>query len=111
MKSPWAVSVLGLLFIVAGVVGLFYHVTQEKLGWGLVLILALRAAAVVGGAFLLMGHNWARWLTVVWLGFHVIVSAFHSLEQMAAHGALLVIVTYCLFKKPEADYFRRATSA
>lgn len=111
MTRPWAVTVLGLLFIVAGLVGLFYHVSQEKLSWGLALILLLRLAAVVGGVFLLLGHNWARWLTVVWLAFHVIVSALHSMEQMAAHGVLLVVVTYFLFKQPEADYFRPATSA
>jgi hypothetical protein len=111
MKRPWAVTVLGLLFIVAGLVGLFYHVTQEKLSWGLALILAVRLLAVVGGIFLLFGHNWARWLTVVWLAFHVVVSAFHSMEQMAAHGVLLVIVAYFLFKSPEENYFRRSTPA
>jgi len=110
MKRPWAVTVLGSLFIVAGLVGLFYHVAQEKLSWGLALILLLRLLAVIGGIFLLLGHSWARWLTVGWLAFHVVVSAFHSMEQMAAHAVLLVIVTFFLFKKPEANYFRSALS-
>lgn len=110
MKRPWAVTVLGSLFIVAGLVGLFYHVTQEKLGWGLALILLLRLLAVIGGIFLLLGHSWARGLTVGWLAFHVVVSAFHSMEQMAAHAVLLVIVIFFLFKKPEANYFRSALS-
>jgi len=111
MKRPWAVTVLGLLFMVAGLVGLFYHVTTEKFGWGLILVLLLRLLAVIGGIFLLLGRSWARWLTVGWLAIHVVVSAFDSLGQMASHAVLLVIVTYFLFKEPEADYFRSTPAA
>jgi len=111
MKRPWAVTVLGLLFIGAGTVGLVYHLSRDRLDAELALISLLRLLAVIGGTFLLRGHGWARWLTVGWLAFHVMVSAFHSMEEMAAHAVLLVIVTYFLFKKPEADYFRRAASS
>lgn len=111
MKRPWAVTVVGLLFIAAGLVGLFYHLGQDRLDWELLPILLLRLLAVVGGIFLLFGRSWARWLIAVWLGIHVVVSAFHSLEQVAAHAVLLVIVTYVLFKKPEANYFRSAPSS
>jgi hypothetical protein len=111
MKRPWAVTVLGLLFIVAGTVGLIYHLTRDRLDADLVLVSLLRLLAVIGGVFLLLGHGWARWLTVAWLAFHVAVSAFHSMEQAAAHAVLLVIVTYFLFKRPEANYFRPAASS
>ena len=111
MKRPWAVTVLGLLFIVAGLVGLFYHVTQDQLNWETVLVLLLRLLAVIGGIFLLLGRNWARWLTVAWLAVHVVSSAFHSMEQMAAHAVLLVIVTYFLFKDRSANYFRPEASS
>lgn len=110
MKRPWAVTVLGLLFILAGTVGMLYHVTQDKLNWELVLISLLRLLAVIGGIFLLLGRNWARWLTLGWLAVHVVTSAFHSMEQMAAHAVLLVIVGYFLFKDRAADYFRPAVS-
>ena len=111
MKRPWAVTILGLLFIVAGSVGLFYHVTQERLSWELALISLLRLLAIVGGIGLIRGHNWARWLAVSWLAVHVVSSAFHSMEQMAAHGVLLVIVAYFLFKDRASEYFRPATLA
>ena len=39
-----------------------------------------------------MGHNWARWLLVAWLAFHVVVSGFHSMSEMAAHAVLLIVV-------------------
>ena len=111
MKRPWAVTVLGLLFILAGAVGLLYHLLRDKLSLELALISLLRLLAVIGGSFLLLGRNWARWLTVAWLAVHVVLSAFHSLEQMAAHLALLVIVAYFLFKDGSADYFRPAPSS
>src|SRR5262245_26061105 len=89
MKRPWAVTVLGLLLVMAGLAGLLYHVSQEKLSWELALISLLRLLAVIAGTFLLLGHNWARWLSVTWLALHVVISAFHSAGQMAAHAVLL----------------------
>ena len=111
MKRPWPVTVLGLLFIGAGLVGLLYHVSRDKLNGELVSISLLRVLAVIGGVFLLLGRNWARWLTVAWLAFHVVLSAFHSMEQMAAHAVLLVIVAYFLFSGRSAGYFRPASAA
>lgn len=111
MKRPWAVTVLGVLFVAAGLVGLLYHLSQEKLSWELALISLLRLLAVIGGTFLLLGRNWARWLSVIWLAIHIVISAFHSAEQMAAHAALLVIVVYFLFKHRSANYFRTESSA
>ncbi|HKF26229.1 MAG TPA: hypothetical protein VKB24_09640, partial [Candidatus Acidoferrum sp.] len=74
------------------------------------LISFLRLLAVGGGIFLLLGRSWARWLTAGWLALHVVISVFHSLEQMAAHAVLLVIVAYFLFYHRSADYFRPKTS-
>jgi hypothetical protein len=108
LKRPWAVTILGGLFIVAGVVGLVYHAANEPTTWALALISLIRIAAIVGGVFLLRGHSWARWLLVVWLAFHVVVSAFHSTGQVAAHVVLLVVVSYFLFQDRAADYFRQA---
>lgn len=110
MKRPWPVTILGLLFIAAGLVGLFYHLSQEKVSWELALISLLRLLAVIGGTFLLFGRNWARWLAVIWLAMHVVISAFHSAEQMAAHAVLLAIVVYFLFRDRSANYFRPASS-
>ena len=53
-----------------------------------------------------MGHNWARWLLVAWLAFHVVVSGFHSLSEMAAHAVLLIVVAYFLFTPPDSKYFQ-----
>ena len=108
MKRPWAVTVLGVLFMVAGTVGLVYHAANERTSWALALISLIRIAAIVGGIFLLLGHRWARWLLVAWLAFHVVISVFHSVGQVAAHAVLLVVVAYFLFRDRAAEYFRPA---
>jgi uncharacterized membrane protein HdeD (DUF308 family) len=102
-RPPLAVIVFGSLFILAGLVGILYHLSDRPLDpW----ILLLRLLAIVSGLFLFLGHNWARWLLAAWLAFHVVVSAFHSLEQTAAHLVLLALVVYFLWR-PEVSAFLR----
>jgi len=110
MKRPLPVTILGYLFIVVGLVGLAYHLFESPLDRWLVLISIVRLIAVVGGVFLLMGHNWARWLILAWLAFHVVVSAFHSLSESIAHVVLLIIVGYVLLRPPASKYFQSAPS-
>jgi NAD(P)-dependent dehydrogenase (short-subunit alcohol dehydrogenase family) len=44
----------------------------------LVIVSLLRMLAIVSGAYMLRGANWARWLAISWIAFHVGVSYFHS---------------------------------
>src|SRR5882762_5362017 len=111
MKRPLPVTILGYLFIVVGLVGLAYHLFESPLDRWIVLISIIRLIAVVGGVFLLRGHNWARWLLLAWLSFHVVVSAFHSLSEFIPHVVLLVIFGYVLLGPPTSKYFQSAPSA
>jgi hypothetical protein len=110
MKRPWSVTIVGCLFIVAGTVGLVYHLTDRPVDHWIVLISLVRIMAVVGGVFLLTGHGWARWLLLVWLAFHVVLSAFHSLSECLAHLALLMAVGYFLLGSPASRYFQSVPS-
>lgn len=107
MKRPIPVTLLGALFMVAGLVGIAYHLSERPADSSIIPITFVRILAVVGGVFLLMGRNWARWLVVGWLAFHVVVSAFHSMSEMAAHAVLLIVVAYFLFTPPDSKYFQR----
>jgi hypothetical protein len=109
MKRPIPVTILGGLFVAAGLVGIAYHVSERPVDTSIILITFIRIIAIVGGVFLLVGQNWARWLLVAWLAFHVVVSAFHSLSEMAAHAVLLIVVAYFLFTPPASAYFRPAS--
>lgn len=110
MRRPIPVTILGCLFIVAGVVGLAYHLSERPLNRWVALIAFIRVLAVVGGVFLLKGRNWARWLMIAWVAFHVGVSAFHSLSDSVAHAVLLVVVAYFLLTPPDSRYFQTQTS-
>jgi hypothetical protein len=106
MKRPLFVTILGCLFIVAGTVGLVYHLSERPLEPGIVVVSFVRVLAIVGGVFLLLGHGWARWLLLAWLAFHVAVSALHSVSESLAHLALLVAFGYFLLTPPASTYFQ-----
>lgn len=104
---PLPVTVFGSLFILAGLVGLVYHLFKRPLEPWLLPVSLVRVLAVLGGVFLLLGRGWARWLLLAWLAFHVVLSAFHSFSEFAAHAVLLLILGYFLFRTgPSSAYFR-----
>ncbi len=97
---------IGYLFIGVGIAALLYHLFNGPLDRWVMIIGALEIIAIVGGVFLLKGRNWARWLMLVWVAFHVGVSAFHSVSAAAAHLVLLVAIGYFLLTPPDSRYFR-----
>ena len=110
-RCPRSILVIGWMFIIAGVVGLAYHSgefqSQRPFERDFLWVCAVRLLAVLCGAFLLRGSNWARWGLVVWLAYHVILSALHSTFELLIHGLLAAGVVYFLFRPPAAAYFRR----
>jgi hypothetical protein len=108
-KRPLAVSILSCLFIVTGIVGLGRHLADYKatqpFQYDLVWILIVELAAIVCGAFMLRGANWARWLALAWMGFHVVLSFFHSLREVVVHGLLFALIAYFLFRADARAYF------
>jgi uncharacterized membrane protein len=114
-KRPLSITIIGWIFIAAGTVGLLYHLTELRAKYWfsqeLILICFVRILAIVAGIFLLRGFNWARRLLVLWLAYHVVLSAFHSLMEVIVHGLLLIIITYFLYRRAAAEYFRDSSSA
>lgn len=109
MKRPIAVIIIGLVFIATGALGLAYHLSELKalpLPKDAALVLVLRILAIVGGVFMLRGQNWARWLTVLWLAAHVVLSIWHSMPQTVVHAVMLAIVVFFLFRAEANAYFR-----
>jgi hypothetical protein len=90
------------LFIVTGLVGLVYHLRDlsapNPFRYEILWVLTLRLLAIVGGAFLLRGVNWARWLLIGWLAYHVVLSAWHSVSEFVFHAVLLVVIAYMLLR-------------
>jgi len=107
-KRPLSVTIISCLFIAAGVVGLAYHATEFKAhdpsAAGVIWVCFVRLLAIFCGVFLLRGRNWARWLLLVWIAYHVGLSALHSLSEFLVHSLLLAVVAYFLFRPPVSAY-------
>lgn len=114
-RRPLPITILGWLFVIVCSVGLGYHLMPQHVGeltragagsQGLVWVISIRLLGVVAGVFLLLGHNWARWLLVAWIAFHVGLSALHSVFEVTVHGLLFVLVLYFLFRPNASAFFR-----
>ena len=111
-KRPRSIIVIGLLFILLGTITLVHAVvelinttdrlTDLKSHW---MIYLSALAAIVGGAFLLKGHNWARWLLVLWMLFHIVVGALHGLVPLLTHVVIFSAILLFLFRRPASTYF------
>jgi carbon starvation protein CstA len=109
-KRPLSVTILAVILAVAGLVGLVYHLTEIKtfspFPWEVLWVSVVRGIAIVAGVFMLRGRNWARWLAIAWIGFHVGISAFHTTRELIMHALLLAVFAYFLFRRAANFYFR-----
>ena len=111
MKNrPLSVTLVSFLFIGAGIAGIIYHFEdfkkipeQPEEIW----ILLLRVIAIVGGALTLVGNNLARWILIAWMIVHVVLSIFHSTEELIMHLILTVVIAFALFNPKANAYFRK----
>jgi hypothetical protein len=113
-KRPIAVTIVGFLYILVGVVGGAYHLmgfkAQHPFQYDILWAEGAEVVAIVCGVYMLRGHNWARWLAMAWIAFHVFLSAFGALSELAIHGLFFVILAYLLFRPTSGRYFRAATA-
>lgn len=110
-SRPLPVTIIACVYILTGAGGFVLHLRDFKalqpFPYDNVLVELVSLTAVVAGAYLLRGENWARWLALAWMAFHVVVSVFHSLSQLAIHALFLAILGYFLFRPAANSYFRR----
>ncbi len=111
-KRPLSVTIIGWAYLVMGVAGFAYHFTglrvQHRFQSDILLVELIFLIAIVSGAYLLRGHNWARWLVIAWMAFHVVLSIFHTISELAIHTLLCAVLTYFLFRAAATRYFRAA---
>lgn len=111
-RRPLSVTIIGWLFVAAGIVGFVYHATGRhtsgRFDYQAMWVLCVRLLAIVGGAFVLRGARWAPFLLVAWMAYHVVLSALHSWSEAAVHGVLLAGIAYVLFRPEASAYFRGA---
>jgi hypothetical protein len=107
---PLSVTILSCLFIAAGAFGVAQHAMRinpkHLFAYDGVWIVLVSLVAIVAGVFMLCGKNWARWLIMLWVLFHVIVSVYHPIQQLVVHILLLTITVYFLWRRPATAFFR-----
>ena len=101
-RRPIAVTLIALVYIAAGAVGLVYHFGEWRDWW----VELVRLLAIVAGVFLLRGQDWARWLALAWMAFHVAISFGHSAQQVAIHAVFLLVIGYFLYRPPTSLFFK-----
>lgn len=107
-----SVVILAWVYIAVGAAGFFAHLSsfEAKTAFRFdgVWIELVELLAVLAGTFLLLRHNWARWLALTWMVSHVVLSAFDAFRGFAAHCLFCAVIGWILFRPAASDYFRSA---
>jgi hypothetical protein len=115
MSRPIAVTVIGILYIAMGAIGLVVHVpevhSRGQFASDALWASLVSLVAAVCGLFMFRAQDWARWLAIAWIGFHVVLSFFHSAREVIVHGLLFALLAWFLFRPRSNDYFRSRRGA
>jgi hypothetical protein len=114
-KRPLSVIIIACLYIVVGVGGFVFHLreilAQHAFHLDGLEIELTELVALFCGIFLFRGQNWARWLAVAWMAFHVILSAFEPGRGLLIHSIICVLIIWALFCPAANRYFRGTSGA
>jgi hypothetical protein len=103
MRPPAAVLAIAGLYIAVGFGGFVGHFPHHWHGEDIV-IEVTELIAITCGVFLLRRKNWARWLALAWMAFHVAIS-FPVMAQVAVHLCFLIVIAWALFRWTARGYF------
>ena len=103
----WVFMLLGSISLVSGLLPLAgangtQLIAEFKTHW---MVHLSHLAALVGGLFMLRGHNWARWLIVAWMVFHVVIGALHGWIPLLTHVVIFSSILFFLFRRNASEYF------
>lgn len=110
-KRPVVVLVIGVLFIAIGLFDIWLGVSPltsnpAHLASDDLLVASVGMIALVGGIYLLKGHNWARWLLAAWMALHVALSITQP-YALLGHLVIFGLVLAGLFHPAASTYFRQ----
>lgn len=103
---PLPVTLLACVYILIGTGGFVFHFNELLARHpDAVAIEVTELVGLLAGAFMLRGQNWARYLALAWIAFHVALSAFHPLVELGVHSLFLVVIVWILFRPEAVRYF------
>ena len=106
MQRPGSITIISWLFIVFGTIALLSGVVRGGDLASHWYVHLSRFLQIVAGIFMLRGRNWARWLLVAWIAFHIIISALHSVGFLLMHVAIFSVILFFVFRRPASAYFK-----
>ena len=109
-QRPLPVLIVAWIYVAVGVIGFAYHFPElmahrQDSVW----VELTELLAVVSGAFMLRGRNWARWLALAWIAFHVIIS-ISVVREFVMHLLILVLIFWALWRPGATRYFLSGTN-
>lgn len=114
-KPPIGVTIIAVLLALTGAGGLIGDLLHLKSiaaeHYEAVWIAVVHVLAIVAGAFMLQGRNWARWLAIAWMAFHVAISIGHPIGQLIGHAVFLLLFVWLLFRSDARVFFGPASPA
>jgi hypothetical protein len=105
---PLLITLLGWMLIALGALEFTIHAVQIRrpLHAGDIGVPLFELVILVCGVYLLRGANWARWLAVAWIGFHVVVGSLDSVMRGVVHGLIFLAFTWLMFRPEMNAWFR-----
>jgi hypothetical protein len=108
-KLPIPVLIVVAIYLLVGVAGFIFHFRELTAGHPDAIGIELtELLAVVSGVGLWFRQNWARWLALAWVVFHVGLSLFHPLPELMIHAALCAVIAWLLFRPGTAAWFKQS---
>ena len=120
MKArPLSITIISWLFMIFGSIALLSGllpfvgsdtaqlIVEFKTHW---MVHLSRLAQIISGLFMLRGHNWARWLLVAWVAFHIVVGALHGWIQLLTHVLIFSVILFFIFRPQANEYFAQSAS-
>jgi hypothetical protein len=109
-RRPISVTIVAVVYLAVGTLGFIFHLREVLARSALhredAPIELTELIAFVCGVFLLRAQNWARWLALAWMLFHVIFSALGAFRAFVVHCVLCIVVAWALFYPAAARYFQ-----
>ena len=107
-RRPLSLTIFGYLLILLGAAGFVGHFPAHRPPYHSDDFLPdlLELILITAAVFILRGRNWARWLALAWITFHLAISFYDSTRKVIAHCVILLIFVAFLFSRGARTWFR-----
>ncbi|HEX3739412.1 MAG TPA: hypothetical protein VHV29_06770 [Terriglobales bacterium] len=104
-RRPVAILLVSYLYMAVGAVGFVVNFTKLRaLQQDSIWIELTESLAFIAGLYMFRGRNWARWLALGWMAFHVAIS-FPVIRQVLTHSIMFALIAWALFRPDARRYF------